>query len=147
MTANHAAAGYAGAGLDPQAGQHVPKRLKRFEPLFAGLLPINVAVQSGRHRAGYQPPISPKQANATSGRDVQLNPATYPLLEARADLLLRAQRYQTQSGPFRQVSHTSAVTIPGHLGIWLQKSAVARQYFLWRATGPGQNTSFARRRP
>ena len=88
---NHAAARYGLVLALTRSGQHA-EAAEALEPLFADYadnVAVNLAaieLDTNRNQ--------PEQAMQRLDRMLQLNPGNYPLLEARADLLLRAQRYQ-----------------------------------------------------
>lgn len=88
---NHAAARYGLVLALTRSGQHA-EAAEALEPLFADYadnVAVNLAaieLDTNRNQ--------PEQAMQRVDRMLQLNPGNYPLLEARADLLLRAQRYQ-----------------------------------------------------
>lgn len=88
---HHAAARYGLVLALTRSGQHA-EAAKALQPLFtdyADNIAVNLAaieLDANRNR--------PDQAMQRVDRMLQLSPGNYPLLQARADLLLRAQRYQ-----------------------------------------------------
>ncbi|WP_022963401.1 M48 family metalloprotease [Halopseudomonas pelagia] len=88
---DHAAARYGLVLALTRSAQHA-EAAKELEPLLADYAD-NVAVNLAAIELDAQR-NRPDQAMQRVDRMLQLNPGNYPLLQARADLLLRAERYQ-----------------------------------------------------